>query len=111
MINASPDEIAWVENATRAWNMAFYGLDLQPGDRVIKHASEYASSYLALLQQARRRQFEIDVAPSDDTGRQMYQRWRACAQAIKPMASSFNMMRWAARSGVRSEVSITTSGL
>ncbi|WP_208348857.1 aminotransferase class V-fold PLP-dependent enzyme [Pseudaestuariivita rosea] len=68
LLNADPDEIAFVENATRAWDMAFYGLHLKPGDRVITHASEYASNYLALLQQSRRLGFEIDLAPSDLSG-------------------------------------------
>lgn len=68
LLNADPDEIAFVENATRAWDMAFYGLHLEPGDRVITHESEYASNYLALLQQSRRLGFEIDLAPSDEFG-------------------------------------------
>jgi len=68
LLNADPDEIAYVENATRAWDMAFYGIDLGPGDRVITHGSEYVSNYLGLLQQARRRGFEIDLVPSDATG-------------------------------------------
>ncbi|SDL05157.1 aminotransferase class V-fold PLP-dependent enzyme [Aliiruegeria lutimaris] len=68
LLNADPTEIAYVENATRAWDMAFYGLDLKPGDRVITHGSEYASNYLAMLHQARRRGFHIDVAPSDASG-------------------------------------------
>lgn len=68
LLNAAPDEIAYVENATRAWDMAFYGLDLRPGDRIVTHASEYVSNYLAFLQQARRRGLHIDVAPSDETG-------------------------------------------
>lgn len=49
LLNAAPDEIAYVENATRASDMAFYALDLKPGDRIITHASEYASNYMALL--------------------------------------------------------------
>jgi selenocysteine lyase/cysteine desulfurase len=68
LLNAQPDEIAFVENATRAWDMAFYGLKFAPGDRVITHGSEYASNYLALLQQSRRLGFEIDLVPSDGSG-------------------------------------------
>jgi len=68
LLNCEPDEIAYVENATRAWDMAFYGLDLKRGDRVITHGSEYASNYLALLQQSRRLGFEIDLVPSDGSG-------------------------------------------
>jgi len=68
LLNAHPDEIAYVENATRAWDMAFYGLPLQPGDRILTHESEYASNYLALLQLARRRKLHIDLIPSDAHG-------------------------------------------
>lgn len=68
LLNCVPDEIAYVENATRAWDMAFYGLNLKKGDRVITHGSEYASNYLALLQQSRRLGFEIDLVPSDASG-------------------------------------------
>ena len=68
LLNASPDEIAYVENATRAWDMAFYGLPLQPGDRILTHESEYSSNYLAMLQQANRKQLHIDLVPSDASG-------------------------------------------
>lgn len=68
LLNCSPDEIAYVENATRAWDMAFYGLNLKRGDRVITHGSEYVSNYLALLHQSQRLGFEIDLVPSDKTG-------------------------------------------
>ena len=68
LLNADPDEIAYVENATRAWDMVFYGLRLGKGDRVITHSSEYASNYLALLQQSHRLGFEIDLVPSDRFG-------------------------------------------
>jgi selenocysteine lyase/cysteine desulfurase len=70
LIGARDDEIALVENATRAWDMAFYGLalDLAPGDTVITGVNEYASNYLAFLHARRTRGIEIVVAPDDATG-------------------------------------------
>jgi len=68
LLNASADELAYVENATRAWDMAFYGLPLKDGDRILTHDSEYVSNYLALLQQAKRRNLHIDLIPSDEHG-------------------------------------------
>jgi cysteine desulfurase / selenocysteine lyase len=68
LLNCDPGEIAYTENATRAWDMAFYALPLRAGDRILTHESEYVSNYLAFLQQARRRGLQIDLIPSDATG-------------------------------------------
>lgn len=68
LLNAQPSEIAYIENATRAWDMAVYALPLNEGDRVLVHDSEYASNYLALLQLARQRGIHIDRVSSDQHG-------------------------------------------
>jgi cysteine desulfurase/selenocysteine lyase len=68
MLTCERDEIAYVENATRAWDMAFYSLPLRAGDQILTHASEYASNYMAYLQQAERRGLKVDVVPSDRYG-------------------------------------------
>lgn len=68
LLNANTHEIAFIENATRAWDMAFYAMPLEPGDRILTHDSEYISNYLALLQQAQRRSLHVDLVPSDEHG-------------------------------------------
>ncbi|PYC13451.1 aminotransferase [Pseudomonas jessenii] len=68
LINAQPDEIAVIENATRAWDMAFYSLPLQPGDVVLTSTTEYAGNYIPYLQMKQRRGIEIRVIPNDEHG-------------------------------------------
>src|SRR6266511_1159608 len=61
LLGARREEIALVENATRAWDMAFYALPLEPGDRILTATSEYASNVIAFLQLARRRGVRVEV--------------------------------------------------
>jgi cysteine desulfurase / selenocysteine lyase len=68
LLSCDRSEIAYVENATRAWDMAFYSLPLKEGDRILTVEAEYVSNFLAFLHQARRRGLEIDVAPCDSSG-------------------------------------------
>src|SRR6266511_4220244 len=68
LLGARREEIALVENATRAWDMAFYALPLEPGDRILTATSEYASNVIAFLQLARRRGVRVEVVPDDPSG-------------------------------------------
>jgi selenocysteine lyase/cysteine desulfurase len=68
LLNCAPDEVAVVENATRAWDMAFYAFDFRPGDRVLTAAAEYASNYIAYLQLARKTGVRVEAVPDDDSG-------------------------------------------
>jgi len=68
LLHCAPEEIALQENATRAWEMAFYSLRFAPGDRIVTAANEYASNYIAFLQVAQRTGAEISVVESDGAG-------------------------------------------
>ena len=68
LINARPEEIAIVENATRGWDMAFYAIPLKPGDRILTSESEYGSNAIAFLQVARQTGASVEVVPSDESG-------------------------------------------
>jgi selenocysteine lyase/cysteine desulfurase len=70
LVGAAPDEIALVENATRAWDMVAYslGASFTPGDRVLTSQAEYASNVIGLLQLARRTGASVEVVPDDEHG-------------------------------------------
>src|SRR5438034_3471625 len=68
LIGCSRDEIAIIENATRAWDMAFYSIPFKPGDRILTAMAEYASNYIAFLQVTRKTGATVEVVPSDDSG-------------------------------------------
>src|SRR5262245_40491925 len=68
LVGAAPDEIAFIENATRAWDLAFYSLEFKPGDRILTCVSEYSSNYISYLQVARKTGAEIVVVPDDEHG-------------------------------------------
>ncbi len=68
LVGAERDEIAVVENATRAWDMAFYAFSFSAGDRILTGRAEYASNWIALRQVADRTGTVIDVVPDDELG-------------------------------------------
>lgn len=69
LVGCAREEIAVVENATRAWDMAFYSIPFEPGDRILTAMAEYASNYIAFLQVSRRTGAKVEVVPNDEHGR------------------------------------------
>lgn len=68
LIGAQAEEIAFVDNATRAWDMAFYSLPFGPGDRILTAQAEYAANVIAFLQIAKRCGAVVEVIPNDASG-------------------------------------------
>ena len=68
LIGSRTDEIAVVENATRAWDMAFYAIPFKAGDRILTARAEYASNVIAFLQVAARTGAVVEVIDNDESG-------------------------------------------
>ncbi len=68
LIGAEPHQMAVVENATRAWDMAVYGYPFVTGDRVLTSRAEYVSNVIALLQLQKRHGIEVVLIEDDEHG-------------------------------------------
>lgn len=69
LLNCAPEEVAWAENATHAWNTLLHAIPFKAGDRILTGQSEYASNYLAFLHLTRQRNVQVEVIPNDSQGR------------------------------------------
>jgi selenocysteine lyase/cysteine desulfurase len=68
LINASPEEIAFLESATHAWDMVFFSIPFTKGDKILTTRIEYASNYIAYLQIRERTGAEIIPVASNEQG-------------------------------------------
>lgn len=50
LLSCSPDEIAFVDSATRGWTLALNSFPFKKGDRLLTCASDYGSNFVAYLQ-------------------------------------------------------------
>lgn len=68
LVGARPEEIAFVESATRAWELAFGSVVLERGDRVLTTTSEYSSNAFGLVKASRERGVRVRVVEDDAWG-------------------------------------------
>src|SRR5205085_4386042 len=87
LVNCDPSEVALLENATRAWNAAFYAIPFRHGDRIVTGRAEYVSNYLAYLRVVRAGGAEIVVIDDDEHGQiDVAQLERAVDERVKLIA-------------------------
>jgi selenocysteine lyase/cysteine desulfurase len=63
LLNCAPQDIAFVENASRAWQLALYSIAWQRGDQIITVENEYVSNFLGLLHLQHQTGIEIVLTP------------------------------------------------
>jgi len=68
LINASPDEIAIVENASQAWGLAFNGIGFKKDDVIITSEMEYVTNLLGFLHVQKTHGVSVRVIPNDADG-------------------------------------------
>lgn len=68
LINANPEEIAYTENATTAWLMAFHSIPFERGDKILTTQVEYASNYITYIQASKKFGIEIVRLPANING-------------------------------------------
>jgi selenocysteine lyase/cysteine desulfurase len=68
LVGGRSEQIALFDNATHAWNAAFYSVPLRPGDQILTGHAEYGSNVLAYWQAAERTGAQVVVVPNDDSG-------------------------------------------
>jgi cysteine desulfurase/selenocysteine lyase len=68
LIGAEPDEIAYTESATVAWERAFFSINFSPNDEILCDSTTYASSYIAYKQAEERFGTKTVVVPANNYG-------------------------------------------
>lgn len=68
LLNCKPREVAFLENATRAWDMAFYSMRFSAGDKILTTIAEYGSNVIAYNQQVARYGVQLVFVDNDEHG-------------------------------------------
>ena len=68
LVGGSPDEVAFLDNATRAWHSVFHALDWKPGDEILTAQSEYNSHMISFRHAEKRFGVRIVLVPDGEDG-------------------------------------------
>ncbi len=68
LLNCDESEIAFIENSTRAWELAVHSIEWTYGDQIITAENEYGSNYLGLLHIAKQKSLDVITVPCDESG-------------------------------------------
>lgn len=68
LLGARPQEVAFTESATRAWELALGSVPLKAGDRVLTTVSEYSSNGMGLVKAAGAVGARVEVVADDGDG-------------------------------------------
>ncbi len=68
LVGGRSREVVLFDNATHAWNAAFYSVPLGRADQILTGRAEYGSNVLAYWQAAKRTGAEVAVVPNDRYG-------------------------------------------
>lgn len=65
---ADKSEIAFVDSASRGWNLAFYGIELSKGDKIVTLQSEYGTNLITIYDRAFKNQCNVKTIPCNVDG-------------------------------------------
>ena len=65
LLSCDPAEVALTDNATTAWQKAFYSINFSKGDVILTSQAEYSSNYISFLQIAKNTGACVEVIPND----------------------------------------------
>ena len=68
LIGVRSETIAEMNSATHAWQTAFAAVSFRPGDRIITHAMEYGSNYLAIIAAKSKYDLHVDILKNSTDG-------------------------------------------
>jgi selenocysteine lyase/cysteine desulfurase len=68
LLNGKKENIALLENATIAWNTAFWSIPFQKNDVILTTYQEYASNYINYLMAVERYGVKIELIPETESG-------------------------------------------